>query len=507
MVAVVERLSKLTDTLVGIVSPRRQLLREMIRSNSKFRSYSGASGERMLRDWMTSDDSADSDLKFDLDTLRERSRDLLRNDGIAVGVQRAFDDNVVGSGLRPKPTLSAENSDFSAGRVKKINDAQRRIWDAWQENADSTDHLDFYELQGLFLREKVATGDGIAKLTKVNNRKRYGFGVEVIDAAQLQTPQEHENQRNIRMGVELGDRQQPIRYFFLKKQESDRRDFSVPADPRREHLAIPTRDEFGLKRVYHWFDRGRIQTRGAPLLSPVLQIFRYLNKHVESESVAHRVAACFAILVESNNPMADLEALSTDKNGNRLEELEPGIFHYGNAGEKFQVAAPRNVGSEFLTFVDFVIRIIGVSCGLSYGAIMRHSMENFSNSRTEIMGDRKTYKCMRKGLVRCFCDPVYLRVMHQAFRAGDLPDFAPDPTLQPMIYKQDWIAEGWDWVDPEKDAKTAKMELEMGLTSRQRMAREKGRDFHAIHRELEEEKAMGYDANEEQGEATSATSD
>ena len=101
MSTLVEKLSKLTDNLVGIVSPRRQMMREKIRTVNALRAFNGASKGRLLRDWVTSDDSADSDLKYDIEELRKRSRDLMRNDGIGAGVQKAFEDNVVGSGLRP----------------------------------------------------------------------------------------------------------------------------------------------------------------------------------------------------------------------------------------------------------------------------------------------------------------------------------------------------------------------------------------------------------------------
>ena len=53
MSTVVEKLSKLTDNLVGIVSPRRRLMREKIRSVEALRAFNGASNGRLLRDWVT----------------------------------------------------------------------------------------------------------------------------------------------------------------------------------------------------------------------------------------------------------------------------------------------------------------------------------------------------------------------------------------------------------------------------------------------------------------------
>ena len=68
-------------------------------------AFHGASGSHPdLRNWWPSQGSADSDILPELGTLVRRSRDLLRNNGVASGAQQTIVDNVLGCGLWLAPT-------------------------------------------------------------------------------------------------------------------------------------------------------------------------------------------------------------------------------------------------------------------------------------------------------------------------------------------------------------------------------------------------------------------
>lgn len=63
--------------------------------------YTGASRtRRSLENFLPTDGDADTDLLFDLPLLRKRSRDLLRNNPLAVGAINTVCTNVVGTGLK-----------------------------------------------------------------------------------------------------------------------------------------------------------------------------------------------------------------------------------------------------------------------------------------------------------------------------------------------------------------------------------------------------------------------
>ena len=90
------------DRLIGFFSPRREYGRRMFRAANKFAaSYRGAERNRLRSDWNPHGYSADADILYDLPTLRDRSRDLNRNDGTAAGITGTMTNNTVGTGIRP----------------------------------------------------------------------------------------------------------------------------------------------------------------------------------------------------------------------------------------------------------------------------------------------------------------------------------------------------------------------------------------------------------------------
>ena len=102
-------ISNLVDNTIGVFSPlralRRRLARDAVSSSDRFSSYKGASSNRPRSNWSVSPGSADADLLPELDTLRERSRDLIRNDPHAASISQSFVDNVIGNGIKPQSQI------------------------------------------------------------------------------------------------------------------------------------------------------------------------------------------------------------------------------------------------------------------------------------------------------------------------------------------------------------------------------------------------------------------
>ena len=89
-----------------------------VRSNKRFQAriigaiaggYTGArTDRRATSQWATRGGDPDSDILFDLPTLRERSRDLVRNNPLATGAINTVCTNVVGTGIRLQARIDRE---------------------------------------------------------------------------------------------------------------------------------------------------------------------------------------------------------------------------------------------------------------------------------------------------------------------------------------------------------------------------------------------------------------
>ena len=112
---------------------------------------------RELSSWMPPLGSADSDLLSELPTMVSRSRDLVRNHGVAAGAIQTLVDNVIGTGLR-----LASLPDYRAlGKSKEWADEWARIveteWRSWAESTDcdAAGALTFASMTALVFRSIV----------------------------------------------------------------------------------------------------------------------------------------------------------------------------------------------------------------------------------------------------------------------------------------------------------------------------------------------------------------
>jgi len=64
------------------------------------RNYAGAMISRLTNDWMSTQASADADIRTSIRKLRNRSRELVRNNPYAKQAKRTTQINVVGSGIK-----------------------------------------------------------------------------------------------------------------------------------------------------------------------------------------------------------------------------------------------------------------------------------------------------------------------------------------------------------------------------------------------------------------------
>lgn len=153
------------DSLVGLVSPRAAARRkawrakgavaEEIKDHARFYArrslgfsrHHAASVKRGRANWSPGSGSADDDILDEVGSLRDRSRDLNRNDGFASGITLTMETNVVGTGLKPQSRLDAEAVGFTEARAKAFRKSAERAWRRWADSpcCDSTNRMHFFD--------------------------------------------------------------------------------------------------------------------------------------------------------------------------------------------------------------------------------------------------------------------------------------------------------------------------------------------------------------------------
>lgn len=128
-----EKINNRLDGFIGFFSPAAEARRRYFRfvARNMLSSYRGADTTRLRDSWIPGGGSADQDLLGELSTLRERSRDLVRNDGIASGAVVTLTTNIIGSGIRLQSRIDKDVLKVDEDYASKLQKQIEKIWDRW----------------------------------------------------------------------------------------------------------------------------------------------------------------------------------------------------------------------------------------------------------------------------------------------------------------------------------------------------------------------------------------
>jgi lambda family phage portal protein len=489
------------DKVIAYFSPQRGL--DRLAARIKFdlaADYRGADSNRLRADWALGRSNT-TPTPWTLQILRDRSRDLNRNDPVASGATDTMSVNIVGRGLRPQSRMRADYLGISEEKVRVLQRQAEAIWQEWSPGADSGNRLDFDELQFLALRKIVEDGEVLALPIMANDPWRsIKRAVELLESDRLD-PLNAKTATGNMTGVEVGLRGEPIAYWIspvdYQNQVSGAYNLAPP-------VRIEARDAQGRPKVLHIFRTNRPgQLRGVPLFAPVLAYFKDLADYLEAEVVAARVAACLAVFITKTDAFsaALMNATGSESTGGgRIQGIEPGMVSYLAKDEQIQVVDPKRGGETFNGFIEGILRIIGVSLGLPYELLVKDfSKTNYSSARAALLEGRRMFTTWRSWFAAKFCQPIWDLVLEEAFLRGqfDAPKFYENRAEYTRAL---WVGGGWGWVDPVKEVEASKLAIDYGLSTMAEEVAGQGRDWE----EVLEQKKREQDRIEELGVTISA---
>lgn len=484
-----ERFTATVDGVISAISPSWGLRRVRQRTAARMLgAYRGAEKTRLRGDWTALHGSADADLLPDLPTLRQRSRDLNRNDAHASAITATVVENVVGTGLRPQSRPDVEELGATEAEGQLFAKKAEKAWRRWCRQADAQNRMHFHEMQGLIKRQILENGEVfLLPLMITDPGRRYRLALEVIEADRVSTPT-GKHGPNMRDGIELGERGQPIAYWIKKRHPGDMQ--LGLSGVSHEWVRYPAMNRAGRPNVLHLYHVKRPgQTRGEPFFAPVLSAFKDLGDFMEAEIVAARVAACFTAFITKNDPAAAFEGTAVDAQGNRIDSLEPGMTQYLAPGESVTFGDPKRPTGTFEPFVLAVLRSIGSSLGLPLELVLKDfSRTNYSSARAAMLEARRFFRGYQSWLSERLCQPCWEWVMEEAWLKGELPavDLFGDDREEWM--RVHWIAPGWGWVDPVKEVESSKLAIEAGLSTHADECAAQGRDWEEVFAQQKRER-------------------
>ena len=519
-----QQLERGIDRAVGILSPKAEMQRSGIRmahrQMSRFATaYDGAKGGRRWHNRAVSSGSADADLDGDtLETLRMRSRDRYRNDAIARAALNSLTDNVVGVGFRPQLRLPWKLLGITEERARDLAAEAMLLWEEWGSSkaCDSTGRCSILDQQALWFSQVLLNGDaGVAPVMIKDPRSRFELKLETIEADRIDTPMGLRDPSGIRNGVELGQHGQPIAYWVAREHPGD--ELLIQGRRRmrgkRKFRRIPAFAPTGRENLLHLCPIERPgQSRGAPLLAPVLDLFKDLDDYFEAELVAAQVAACFAVFITTPDPWGTANSrVAKDSAGkkNREEEISPGGVYYQAPGEEVSTANPGRPNAVFEAFILAVTRRLTGALGIPYEVALRDfSGTTYSQARASLLEARRMFARRQRWLIAHACQPVWRMLLEEAWLKG-LIDFPDDFAERIHLWtRTHWVTPGFGLIDPDKEAKAMVTQLEAGVTTRAKLtAAIDGDTVEDVTEQLGAEERMRADAGLAGGGGSSQNGD
>ena len=451
----------------------------------KRRNYAAASRGRLFADFNGSNRSADSEIRWALNELRNRSRDLERNNEYFRRYLQLLRTNVVG-----------ENGFRLQVRARDLNRnidvlGNQLIEDAWAEfsrfgNPTVDGKMSLIDVQNHLISGLARDGEVFFRIVK-GKFLRFGIALQVLepDLIDEEMNERYRNGNDVRMGVELNEYKRPVAYHILLNHPGDY-DYTTLASGTKR-VRVPASE------IMHIFRPERAgQTRGVPWSSAAISALKMLHGYREAELIAARTAASkmgFFTSPAGDGFMAD-DYEGEGGTGSPIYNAEPGTFHQLPAGVEFQAFDPSHPTSAYADFEKSILRGIAGGLGVSYTSLA-NDLEgtSYSSFRQGALEERDFYRTLQKFMVEHFLDPLYRVWLDHIIQfgytsitgSGKYEKFSREFVFRPR---------GFQWVDPLKEMNAAVVGLQNGILSHSDIAATYGRDAEETFAAIEQDKEL-----------------
>lgn len=417
------------------------------KAGNALRGYDAAKRGRRLGGWIATDEGPAGANGLVLSILRERSRDLSKNNPFMAKAMNGIQAEVVGSGI-----------------IAKVS-GPKALQTAWKEWAESTDcdadgRLNFYGIQSLVIKSVAESGECFV-------RRRWRKDMDIPFQLQVIEPDMIADNRlglgestgNIKAGISFDRRGRRTAYHLYKEHPGSA--FAM-AGLSQATVRVDAQD---IIHVYRTERPGQI--RGVPWAAPVITRLRLLDDYEDAALERARVAACFAAFIIEPDDSGIPKTVNDDGDEVQpLERLEPGIVETLTPGRDVKFGTPPSDGDyDKVTLQN--LRAIAAGFQIPYELLTGdYSRVNFTSGRMGQLSSAKEIKKIRSHvLIPHLCQGVF----------GWFKESA-SVRMNVANAKATWTPPRAEMVDPTKETAALVSRVRSGLLTWDEAVREQGYD-------------------------------
>lgn len=500
-----------------------------------------------LNNWQASSLPLDVMLSFGAkDTIDDRSRDMMLNNGYVNGAISVHRDSIVGEHYRlnsiPKlEALGLKDNGWGDEFQLLVESRFNLVGDSTNAYFDASGMNTFTSMIRLAICMYLYTGEVLATAEWADSKDMRPFRtmIQMINSKRLCNPNDQADTQFMRNGVEIDSSGRPVRYWI---RDGERFDLFHHSSTWK---GVQPYTKWGRKQVIHIIEQQAAhQHRGISEMVAVLKQLRMTSKYQDMVLQQAVLQASYAASIESELPremvaeqmgqgdgggytQAAAEYLTgyaayTKNSGDiNLDGVRVPVLFPGTKLNLRQLANPAGVGS---SYEESMLRHIAAGFNMSYEQFSRdYTKTNYSSARASMNETWKSMRSRKKHVADRFASEIYKLWLEEQFNLGEVP-LPPGKDLKwlysnPMhldaLANASWIGASRGQIDELKETQSAILRINAGFSTLEQEAANLGRDWRDVAnqraKELKYLDGLGLttssDISKPQGKDTVVTND
>lgn len=469
--------------------------------------------------WQPTMRSPDQVINYAKPMADARGRDMVQNDGYAMGAVNVHKDSIVGANYR----LNAQPNWKIIGADEKWAEEFQQYYEARFNLLAESEHcwLDaagvntFTGMIRLAVGGFVFTGEALATAEwKRGGGRPCKTAIQLVSPDRLCNPDGRPDDRQWRRGVRKDSYGVPLDYAFRNAYPTEDYD-----DKAYTWKIVPAFKPWGRRQVIHIIEQLMPdQSRGVAEMVSALKQMRMTKSFQEVTLQNAVINASFAAAIESELPpdivyqnlggagqgswmdtvaqyMEALHSYIGQSNNIKLDGAKiPHLF----PGTKLNMTPMGTPGGVGTAYEASLLRNIAAALGVSYEEFSRdYSKVSYSSARTSMVNTWRFMQSRKKSVADRMASNIYALVLEEDINAGNVPMPAGknwrhfyEPLMKEAYTACSWIGASRGQIDELKETQAAILRIKSGLSTYEIEVAKLGLDFREVFEQRAREEGI-----------------